>query len=223
VLADADLDRAAGCIVRAAMLSTGQRCTATSRAIVVDDVLDDVVERLVSGATGLVVGDPLDERTDLGPLSSASQHRRVSEYVDMAARDGLTRACGGRVTDPAEGFFVDPTIYVDVDPSIPIATEEVFGPVLAVIRASDAAQAMRLANDTRYGLSASIFTRDLATALRCADTIEAGVVHLNGESAGAEPHVPFGGVKASSSGTGEQGKAAREFFTTTKTIYVEGM
>jgi aldehyde dehydrogenase (NAD+) len=221
VLADADLERAATCIIRSAMLSTGQRCTATSRAIVVDDVYDDVVSALVDAASSLVVGDPLDESTDVGPLASQEQFNTVTGYLELAREHRLRVVAGGSASDPAEGYFVQPTIYADVDPSSAIAQEEIFGPVLAVIRATDADDAMRLANDTPYGLSGSIFTRDLRAALRRAHELEVGVVHLNGESAGAEPHVPFGGVKASSSGAREQGKSAREFFTEIKTIYIE--
>ena len=163
----------------------------------------------------------MQESTDVGPLASASQFRTVTEYLELAREDGLTPVVGGDVGDPAEGYFVSPTVYADVDPDSRIATEEIFGPVLAVIRAADEADALRLANATHYGLSGAIFTRDLGAALRCADELEVGVVHVNGESAGAEPHVPFGGMKASGSGPREQGKAAREFFTESKTIYIE--
>jgi aldehyde dehydrogenase (NAD+) len=223
VLADADLDRAVGCITRSAMWSTGQRCTATSRAIVVDEVYDEVVDRLVAAAAALVVADPLDEGTDLGPVASRSQFDTVTDYLAVAKAEGLKCVLGGDAGDPENGFFVPPTIYADVDPASRIAVEEVFGPVVAVIRARDPEHALALANDTEYGLSASVFTTDLSTALRATRELEAGVVHVNGESAGAEPHVPFGGVKASSTGSREQGKAAAEFFTETKTIYFEAV
>jgi aldehyde dehydrogenase (NAD+) len=223
VLAGADLERTTGCIVRSAMLSTGQRCTAMSRAIVVDELHDELVDRLVAAAQALRTGDPLDEQTDIGPLASAAQHRTVRGYLELAPTEGAATALGGEAGDGAGGYFVEPTIYTDVDPSSRIATEEIFGPVLCVIRARDADEAIALANDTRFGLSASLFTRDVNDALRLAGEIEAGVVHVNGESAGAEPHVPFGGVKASSGGSREQGMAAREFFTEVKTIYVEGV
>jgi len=223
VLADADLDRAVECITRAAMLSTGQRCTATSRVIVVDEIYDAVVERLVSAASALVVGDPLQQATDVGPVASRSQFETVAEYLDIAKAEGLTPLCGGEVGDPDEGYFIPPTIYRDVDPAARIAREEIFGPVVGVIRARDTAHAIVLANDTEYGLSASVFTTNLRTAMRASREIQAGVVHINGESAGAEPHVPFGGAKASSVGGREQGKAAAEFFTETKTIYIEDL
>ena len=223
VLADADLERAATCIARSAMIATGQRCTATSRAIVVAEHFDEMLDRLVKTSQALVVGDPLDERSDLGPLSSEAQFKKVSGYLERAAADGLEPLIGGGVSDPAQGYFVHPTIFADIDPNHAIATEEVFGPVLAVIRAHDGEEAIRMANDTPFGLSASVFTRDLRTAMRCAGELEAGVVHINGETAGAEPHVPFGGVKGSSSGSREQGKSAREFFTEMKTVYIEDL
>jgi acyl-CoA reductase-like NAD-dependent aldehyde dehydrogenase len=221
VLADADLDRAVELTVRGAMFSTGQRCTATSRSIVVEDVFDAFVERLLVRVEGLRVGDPADDTVDLGPLASADQHRSVLDYLDVARGEGLVAACGGTAGAPEDGYFVDPTVYVDVPPNARIAREEIFGPVLAVIRARDAVHALALANDTEYGLAASVFTRDLAAALDFARRAAAGVVHVNGETAGAEPHVPFGGMKASSSHSREQGRAAREFFTDIKTIYVE--
>ncbi|MEO8690043.1 MAG: aldehyde dehydrogenase family protein [Solirubrobacteraceae bacterium] len=208
VLADADLDRAAGSIVRGAMLATGQQCTATRRAIVVDEVFDDLAERLIEGASKLRVGDPLEERTDLGPLASAARLRAVTEYFGLAAREGLEPACGGIASDPAEGYFVQPTVFVDVDPASRLATEEVFGPVLTVVRATDTADAVQLANATEPGQSGSIFTRDLATAIRCAGTLDAGVVYLNGES-DARPDA--------------QTATAREFFTKAKTVYIEGV
>jgi alpha-ketoglutaric semialdehyde dehydrogenase len=223
VLADADLDRAAGCVTRSAMWSTGQRCTATSRAIVVRDVYDEFLSRLAAQCQALVVGDPLSDTTDVGPLASSAQFGKVTSYLELASREGLTPLLGGEYGDPAQGYFVAPTVYVDVDPGSAIAREEIFGPVVAVIAADDTQDAIRLANDTDYGLSGSIFTEDLRTALRCARELETGMVHLNGETAGAEPHIPFGGVKASSSGTREQGTAAREFFTELKTIYLENL
>ncbi|MET0603754.1 MAG: aldehyde dehydrogenase family protein, partial [Baekduia sp.] len=223
VLADADLDRAVGCITRSAMWSTGQRCTATSRAIVVDEVYEEVVERLVAASTALVVGDPLDEGTDVGPVASRSQFDTVAGYLAIAQDQGLKCVLGGEAGDPDDGFFIPPTIYADVDPDSRLAVEEVFGPVIVVIRARDAEHALELANATEYGLSASLFTTNLSSALRATRELEAGVVHVNGESAGAEPHVPFGGMKASSTGSREQGKAAAEFFTETKTIYFEAV
>jgi acyl-CoA reductase-like NAD-dependent aldehyde dehydrogenase len=220
VLADADIDRAAQMIARAAMFSTGQRCTATSRAIVAQECLEVFTARVVKVASGMVVGDPLDDDTDVGPLASREQFDSVSAYLVRAREEGLEILLGGEPGDPAEGYFVAPTIYADPLGNSTLSCEEVFGPVLGIIPARDADHALSLANDTEYGLSASVFTTDLASAVRLSRGLEAGVVHVNDESAGAEPHVPFGGVKASSSGSREQGRAALEFFTETKTTYL---
>jgi acyl-CoA reductase-like NAD-dependent aldehyde dehydrogenase len=221
VLPDADLERAVECTVRGAMLSTGQRCTATSRAIVVGERHDEFGERLSAAVEGLVVGDPFDEATDVGPLASAAQHQTVRSYLEIARRAGHRLACGGGATDPQDGYYVDPTVYLDVDPGSRIARDEIFGPVLAVMRARDLDAALAIANASEYGLSASVFTRDLGAALAFARRVHAGVVHVNGETAGAEPQVPFGGMKSSSSHSREQGKAALEFFTDVKTVYLE--
>jgi aldehyde dehydrogenase (NAD+) len=220
VLADADLDRAAQMVARAAMWSTGQRCTATSRAIVVEERLEDFTARVVEHVSAMVVGDPLEDGTDVGPLASREQFDTVSGYLARAREEGLEILLGGSPGDPADGFFVEPTIYADPTGGSALSCEEVFGPVLGIIPARDPEHALALANDTEYGLSASVFTSDLASAVRFARGLEAGVVHVNDESAGAEPHVPFGGVKASSSGSREQGRAAMEFFTETKTTYL---
>lgn len=221
VLADADLERAVQCIVRSAMYSTGQRCTATSRVIAERAVADELVERLVATASALVVGDPVDEGTEIGPLASAAQHRTVADYLALAPQEGHVAVCGGTVADPSDGYFASPTVLIGGSPTSRVATEEIFGPVTAVLAVDDAAEALRLANATPFGLSASVFTRDLNAALRAANELEVGVVHINGETAGAEPHVPFGGIKGSGSGSREQGTAARDFFTETKTIYIE--
>jgi len=221
VLADADIDRAVELTVRGAMLSTGQRCTATSRAIVVDEARAEFVQKLLERVGRLRVSDPEGEATDVGPLASAEQYRSVCAYLELARAEGCTPACGGTANAREDGYFVAPTVYLDVDRDARIAREEIFGPVLCVLFARDLDDALELANDTPFGLSASIFTRDLAAALEFSRRIEAGVVRINGETAGVEPHVPFGGVKASSSHSREQGRAAREFFTNVKTIYAE--
>ena len=221
VLPDANLERAADLAVRGAMLSTGQRCTSTSRAILVDDCADSFIAEVVKRVNALRVGDPADEQTDVGPLASAAQYKMVSDYFAIAREEGYQPACGGTAADPSGGYFVEPTVYLDVAPGSRIWREEIFGPVLALTYARDFDEAIALANDSEFGLSASVFTRDLRTALQFARRIEAGVVHINGETAGAEPHVPFGGMKASSSHSREQGKAARDFFTDIKTIYAE--
>ncbi len=224
VLEDADLDQAAAMTVNGAMLSTGQKCTATSRAIVVRGVLDAFTEKVLARVKAMVVGDGLDERTNMGPCVSADQRDTVLDYFRIAREEGATLLAGGHGLDSADyhgGYFVQPTLYAGVRPEMRIAQEEIFGPVLGIIPADTAEQAVEIANGVRYGLSASIFTRDIASSLRFTHQIQAGIVHINGETAGAEPQVPFGGMKESSSFSREQGKAASQFFTQTKTVYFD--
>jgi acyl-CoA reductase-like NAD-dependent aldehyde dehydrogenase len=221
VLPDADLDQAVAHTVRGAMLSSGQRCTATSRAIVVGDVAAEFSERVVDRARSLRVGDPLDPAVALGPLASEAQLRRVAGYLEVARDEGHRLATGGETPDISGGYFVTPTVYLDVDPASRIGQEEVFGPVLGVMRAASIDEAIEIANSVRYGLSASIFTSDLGRALDFARRVRAGVVHINSETPGAEPQVPFGGVKDSSSHSREQGDAAIDFYTDIKTVYMD--
>ncbi|HTE63908.1 MAG TPA: aldehyde dehydrogenase family protein [Solirubrobacteraceae bacterium] len=221
VLPDADLDLAVDQTVRGAMLSTGQKCTATSRALLVGDVADEFTERLVERVRALRVGDPLDPGTDLGPLVSDAQRTRVAGYLDLARSEGHRLAAGGDLPERDGGHFVSPTVYLDVDPGSRIGQEEIFGPVVGTIRVRSLEEAIAVANDTRFGLSASLFTRDLGAAFDFAEEIEAGVVHVNSETPGAEPQAPFGGTKDSSSHSREQGDAARHFYTDTKTVYID--
>ncbi|MEA2523638.1 MAG: alpha-ketoglutaric semialdehyde dehydrogenase [Thermomicrobiales bacterium] len=224
VLADADLDHALGHVVTGAMWSTGQKCTATSRAIVDRRIAEEFTHRLTERISGLKVGDPLAPDTQIGPVISEDAAERIVGEVDAAKRSGVPLlAGGGRLADNGrgKGHFVAPTLFGDVDPNSHLGQEELFGPVLGVIPVDGLDEAMAVANSVRFGLSASIFTRDLGKALEFARGIQAGVVHVNSETPGAEPHVPFGGMKGSSSYSREQGKAAREFFTQTKTVYID--
>ena len=222
VLADADLDHAAEHVARGAFLSAGQKCTATSRVIVEAPALDAFQERLVALATSWKLGDPLDAATRVGPLASEAQLETVSGYLEQGARDGARVLAGGRrATDLGDGYYVPPTVLAGLSPESKVVREEIFGPVAAVIPAAGYAEAVALANDTPFGLTASLFTRDLGKALRFAADIRTGVVKINQESAGLEFQVPFGGMKDSSSGSREQGKAAREFFTQWKTVYMD--
>ncbi|MGD1012287.1 MAG: aldehyde dehydrogenase family protein [Acidimicrobiales bacterium] len=220
VLADADLDFAAEQVARGAFLSTGQKCTATSRVIVERSVFDDFAARLAKVAASWPTGDPLEPGTKVGPLSSEDQFGTVTGYLDIAREDGGEALAGGAPDRDGGGYFVPPTVLVGLAPSSRVVREEIFGPVAALLPADSYEEAVALANDTPFGLSAGVFTTDLAAALRFARDIRAGVVKINDETAGVEFHVPFGGMKGSSSGSREQGKAAREFFTEWKTVYV---
>jgi acyl-CoA reductase-like NAD-dependent aldehyde dehydrogenase len=220
VLADADLALAAEQVSLSAFSGTGQKCTATSRIIVERPVLAEFVDRLTKQAEAWRIGDPLDPATTLGPLSSDAQLRAVTGHLERAVRDGAKAVTGGGRPEGAAGCFVQPTIFVDVDPSDAVAREEIFGPVTAILPADSYQEAVALANDTPYGLSASLFTSDLAKAMRFADDSQTGIVKVNQGTSGVEYHVPFGGMKESGFGHREQGKAAREFFTESKTIYI---
>jgi acyl-CoA reductase-like NAD-dependent aldehyde dehydrogenase len=224
VLEDADLDKAVELTIAGAMLSAGQKCTATSRVIVHRGVASGFRDRLAARASALKVGDGMSADTYMGPLVSADAERTVLEYIEVGKREGARLVAGGtklRGDEYDRGFFVAPTVFDGVRPDMRIAQEEIFGPVVGLMEASGFEEAVALANRTRFGLSASVVTRDLGLAMRFVREIEAGIVHVNSQTAGAEPQVPFGGFKQSSSGSREQGKAAREFFTQTKTVYLD--
>jgi aldehyde dehydrogenase (NAD+) len=221
VTANAAVDEAVDVVAAGAFGVTGQACTATSRAIVHDEVYDEFVDELVARAEAIEIGPGLED-PDMGPQVSADELEGTLDYVDIAVDEGATLATGGeRVdVDGADGYFVSPAVFSDVDPSMRIAQEEVFGPAVAVIRVENFAEAVEVANGVDYGLSASIVTDDLSEANRYVDEVEAGVVKVNEKTTGVELHVPFGGVKNSSSNTyREQGDAGLEFFTQTKTVY----
>jgi acyl-CoA reductase-like NAD-dependent aldehyde dehydrogenase len=224
VLSDADLDKAVDLTIAGAMLSTGQKCTATSRVIVHRDVIGGFRDRLTAKTAALKVGDGMKADTYMGPLVSADAEKSVLEYIEIGKSEGARLLTGGKKLtggDYDQGYFVAPTVFDGVRSDMRIAQEEIFGPVVAVMEAKDYDEAIRMANDTRFGLSASVVTRDLGLALRFIREIDAGIVHVNSQTAGAEPQVPFGGFKGSSSGSREQGKAARDFFTQLKTVYLD--
>ncbi|HEU4973603.1 MAG TPA: aldehyde dehydrogenase family protein [Baekduia sp.] len=220
VLADANLEDAAVQVMRGAMLSTGQRCTATSRVYVERAVAERFVALLRERVEELVVGDPFDEGTDVGPLAFAEQRDTVARYLGIA-RDEQAEVLTGGVD--GDGCFVAPTILTGAQADSALLREEIFGPVLVVEEVDDFEAALAKANDTEFGLSSAVFTTDIAKAMAFIRRTESGVVHVNRETAGVEPHVPFGGIKGSSSMNREQGKAARQFFTTTKTVYLRAV
>lgn len=224
VLPDADLDQAVELTVSGAFRSAGEKCTATSRAIVVGDIADAFTELVVGRAKELRIGPGTDADAYTGPVITERARDKVLSHVKIAIDEGATLLAGGGVPESAQfanGYYVEPTVLGDVTPDMTIAQHEVFGPVLAIIRVDSFEEALDLANDVRYGLSASLFTSNLNRALEYADRIEAGLVRVNGETAGVEPQAPFGGMKASSSHSREQGRAALDFYTQTKTVYFD--
>ncbi|MGE5090907.1 MAG: aldehyde dehydrogenase family protein [Bacillota bacterium] len=222
VLADADLDLAARLTAAGAMRYAGQKCTATSRVIVARAVEGPFLSRLTAQVNALQLGPVTDPASAVGPLISSAARDRVREALRNAGGELL---CGGDTPADARftsGFFLTPAIVRGVAPDEPLAQDELFGPVLATFAVGEIEEAVELANRTRYGLSATLFTRDLRSALGYIRGIHAGLVRVNGDTTGVDPHAPFGGVKASSSGSREQGSAAREFYTEIKTVQVAG-
>ncbi len=224
VLADADLDVAVDCVLNAAFFSTGQRCTATSRAVVEKPIVGAFVERLAARAGAMRIGDPRDPATELGPAIDEKQLETTLRYLDIGKEEGARLVHGGeRLTGGAHahGWFSRPAIMTGVRSQSRLGQEEVFGPLLGIIEADDFADAVTLANDVRFGLSASICTTNLNRALEYVEHAEAGMIMVNLPSAGVEYQIPFGGRKDSSSGWREQGPAAVEFFTEGKTVYMK--
>ena len=224
LLADADMDKALGGIVQGAFGSTGQRCTATSRVIVEESVYDEFVSELLERTASLRVGDGIDPEVDISPLCGQSQYDKVLEYIGIGAEEGANLAYGGRgLTDGeyGEGYYVEPTVFTDVSPDMRIAKEEIFGPVLTVFKAKDLEEAIQISNSVEFGLSSSVYTRDLNRAFEYINTVETGMVHVNAPTLGGEVHLPFGGLKSSGVGQREQGTEAFDFFTETITVYID--
>jgi aldehyde dehydrogenase (NAD+) len=220
VLGDADLDYAADQVARGAFLSSGQKCTATSRVIVDRAVWKPFQEKLVQKAEQMTMGDPLDAKTKMGPVSSEQQFKTVQQYLEIAKKEKANFLTGD-ASPKEEGYFIPAVVLDGLATDSVLVREEVFGPVAALLPARDSDEALELANDTPFGLSASVFTNDLTRAMRFVKKLRAGVVKVNQETAGLEFQVPFGGMGESSSGSREQGKVARDFFTQWKTVYID--
>jgi acyl-CoA reductase-like NAD-dependent aldehyde dehydrogenase len=223
VLADADLDLATDGILWSAFGTTGQRCTAASRVVVDGSVLDDLLGRLESRTRQLRLGPGSDETTDVGPLINAAALDKVASYIEIGRGEGELIVGGEPATDGAlaNGHFFAPTIFSGVRPMDRIAQEEIFGPVLSIIPVDDYDAAVTAINQTRYGLSSSIFTRDANAAFRSMRDFETGIVYVNAGTTGAETHLPFGGWKETGNGHREAGHAALDTFTEWKSIYVD--
>jgi alpha-ketoglutaric semialdehyde dehydrogenase len=223
VLADADLDLAADGILWSAFGTTGQRCTAASRVIVEKPVVDALLQRLEGRARVLRLGDGQLDSTDVGPLINTAAVDKVDSYIDIGRGEGDLIIGGGRARDGdlSRGNFFEPTIFAGVGPMDRIGQEEIFGPVLSVIPVADYGEAMLALNQTRYGLSSSIFTRDVNTAFRAMRDFETGIVYVNAGTTGAEVHLPFGGWKETGNGHREAGHVALDTYTEWKSIYVD--
>ncbi|HJT70256.1 MAG TPA: aldehyde dehydrogenase family protein [Terriglobales bacterium] len=224
VLDDANLDLAIEGALWGGFGTTGQRCTATSRIIVQKGVYHDFVHRLVERARKLRVGNGLDETTDMGPAINERQLQSDLQYVDIGKTEGAKLQCGGNRLDKGDykhGFFMEPTIFTDVDPKMRIAQEEIFGPVVSIIPCEDFEDAVLIANNIEYGLSSAIYTRDVNKAFSAMRDLYAGITYINAPTIGAEVHLPFGGTKATGNGHREGGIGAIDFYTEWKSVYVD--
>ena len=224
VLSDADMDKAMNGIVQGAFGSTGQRCTATSRVIVEESVHDQFVTELIDRTSKLTVGDGIDPANDVAPLSSQNQKDKVLEFIGIGAEEGADLAFGGRDLmdgDLKEGYYVEPTVFTGVTSDMRIAQEEIFGPVLTVFKAKDLKEAIDIANSVEFGLSSSVYTKDITKAYEYINTVETGMVHVNASTLGGEVHLPFGGLNSSGVGQREQGTAAVDFFSEVITVYID--
>ena len=218
VMADADLDRAVEAAYAGAFWSAGQKCTATRRIYVQDPVYDDFRAKLLDRVERGVVGDPAEPATEVGPIVNEKQFDEILAGIERGKADGGTVVAGGERADD-DAYLIAPTVFEGVTDEAFLSCEEVFGPVTSLYRFSDIDEALRRANAVEFGLSASIFTSNLASAQRFVNELEAGLLHVNSQTAGADVHVPFGGIKSSGYGPHEQGRAAMEFYTEVVTVY----
>ena len=221
---DADLDLAVDATISGGLKSTGQKCTATSRVIVQSGVYDEFREKLLKKVAEITVGSGMEESNWMGPVVSEGQLENVLSYIEKDKKEGAKLIFGGKrvsTPDTTNGYFVEPTVFEEVSTNMIIAKEEIFGPVLALMKVDTVEEALEMANDSEYGLSASIFTTKVRNMLEFINEMDAGLVRINAESAGVELQAPFGGMKQSSSHSREQGRAAIEFYTSIKTVFVK--
>ena len=224
VMPDCDMDLAVESTAQGAFGSTGQRCTATSRAVVVDTIADEFVERIVERAKKFKLGDGSDPASEIGPSVDEKQFNTVLKYIDIGREDGAELLTGGRRAkgeNLSNGYFVEPTVFDRVTPDMRIAREEIFGPVLSVLRVKSFEEAVVVANDSDYGLSSSIFSTDANDIFRFVKDIESGMTHINSPTTGGEAHIPFGGIKSTGVGPREQGSTSLYFYTELKVVYVD--
>jgi alpha-ketoglutaric semialdehyde dehydrogenase len=224
IMDDANLELAVDGCLWGGFGTTGQRCTAASRVIVHEKVYKDFVDAFVARAKSLVVGDGLKPETQVGPSNSEAQLQTVMKYVKIGLDEGATLATGGHRLDQgpyARGFFHEPTVFVDVDPKMRIAREEIFGPVVSVMRCGSLEEAVAIGNGVDYGLSASVYTQDINQAFQAMRDLYTGIFYVNAPTIGAEVHLPFGGTKNTGNGHREAGTAALDVFSEWKSIYID--
>jgi acyl-CoA reductase-like NAD-dependent aldehyde dehydrogenase len=224
VMDDADIDLAVDGILWSAFGTSGQRCTAASRVIASGKVYDGLASKLVERAERMKLGDGLDEDTDVGPVINRAALEKIHSYTEIGRDEGATLLTGGEIATENgldRGFFYRPTVFGDVEPGMRIAQEEIFGPTTALIRATDVDEAIRIANGIEFGLSSSIFTRDVNKAFKAIRDLNAGITYVNAGTIGAEVHLPFGGTKQTGNGHREAGQAALDFYTEWKSVYVD--
>jgi aldehyde dehydrogenase (NAD+) len=225
VLDDADLDFAARAILWSAFGTSGQRCTAGSRVIAQKGIYRRLLAKVVAGATRLVLGDGWDDRVQVGPLVRPAAVAKAERYCRIGVEEGARLACGGKPARLpgrlASGWFFEPTVFADADPSMRIAQEEIFGPVTAFLPVKDIDEAIEVHNGTRYGLSGAVITRDLNASMRAMRRLKSGIVYLQNGTIGAEVHLPFGGVKDTGNGHREAGIVGIDFFSEWKTVYLD--
>ena len=223
VMPDADLDLALEGVLWGAFGTTGQRCTATSRLLLHDDIHDEFVDRLRKQAKGLKLGYGLDPEVEVGPLIHERSRSNVEDYIKIGQKEADLTLGGERATGEGleDGFFFEPTIFTDVQPGSRIATEEIFGPVLSVIRFNEVEEAFRINNEVKYGLSSSVYTRDVNVSFRALQELDNGITYVNAPTIGAEAHLPFGGVKQTGNGHREGGWEVYEFYSETKVGYLD--
>ncbi len=224
VLNDADIEKAVKDVAIGAFGSTGQRCTATSRVIIEKDIYDEFIEKLIIFTKELKVGNGSDPKIDVGPLSSLDQLEKVTEYIGLGVEQGAKILFGGHKLEGGifdDGFYVEPTIFVDVDKDNIVAKEEIFGPVLVSFKSSDLSEALKITNDVNFGLSSSIYTKDIKKAYEYINQVDTGMVHVNSPTLGGEVHLPFGGLKSSGVGHREQGEEGFNFFSELISVYID--